>query len=70
MNKKRLMPLFVPIFWFFTTACWSVTFTLGLRWGTTPVGLLLLQGLCVLTSLAAAIANLLRWRRGRNTDNT
>lgn len=68
MKKARPTPLFVPIFWLFTTACWSVTFTLGLRWGTTPVGLLLLQGLCVLTSLAAATVNLLRWHRGRNTD--
>lgn len=67
---KKPMPLFVPILWFFTTACWTVTFTLGLHWGTTPVGLLLLQGLCVLSSLAAAIVNLLRWRRGRAADNT
>lgn len=70
MKKTRPMPLFVPLLWFFTTVCWIVTFTLGLRWGTTPVGLLLLQGLCVLTSLAAAIVNLRRWRRGRDTDST
>lgn len=62
---KKPMPLFVPVLWFIATAFWCITFSLGLFWGTTPPGLLLLQGLCVLTSLAAAIVNLLRYRRGR-----
>lgn len=66
---KKPMPLFVPVLWFITTAFWCVTFSLGLCWGTTPPGLLLLQGLCVLTSLAAAIVNLQRYRRSREADN-
>lgn len=68
MKKQKPMPLFVPVCWFCATACWVVTFTLGLCWGTTQPGLLLLQGLCVVTSLAAAIANFLRYRRSHSAD--
>lgn len=62
---KKPMPLFVPVLWFGTAAIWCAIVALGLLWGTTPTGLLLLQGLCMGASLAAAIVNLLRYRRER-----
>lgn len=63
---KKPMPLFVPVLWFGTTAIWCAIVALGLLWGTTPTGLLLLQGLCVGASLTAAIVNLRRYRRERD----
>lgn len=64
---KKPIPLFVPVLCLGTTAIWCAIVVLGLLWGTTPTGLLLLQGLCMGASLAAAIVNLRRYRRERDT---
>jgi len=65
MEKKRV-PLFVPILWWFTTACWLAVVILDAAHGSFSVGLSLLRALAFLCSLAAAIANTVRYRAGRD----
>ena len=65
---KKKTPLFVPILWFITTAIWIATFCAGLYYKTTPSGLMLLQGICIFTSLIAAVTNLVRYKNDRKED--
>ena len=62
--KTAKTPLWVPILWFITTGIWSATLVIDLIDGdpTYPV-LTILRILCVVASLFAAIANLVRSHR-------
>ena len=62
--KTTRTPLWVPILWFITTGIWSATLVVDLIDGdpTYPV-LTILRILCVVASLVAAIANLVRYNK-------
>jgi len=64
--KNKKTPLYVPILWFITTGIWAVTLCVDLYYQTTPGGLMVMHGLCIATSLAAAIANLIRYNKAKN----
>lgn len=66
MNQKKKTPLFVPILWFITTGLWTITFSINLHRYSLSEGIVVLQGLVVLTSLAAAIVNLCRWKQTKD----
>lgn len=68
MKQKKKTPLIVPILWFITTGLWTITFSINLHRNSFSDGLVLLQGVVVLTSLAAAIVNLHRWRQTKDQD--
>ena len=62
--KTAKTPLWVPILWFITTGIWSATLVVDFIDGdpTYPV-LTILRILCVVASLFAAIANLVRYHK-------
>ena len=62
--KTTRTPLWVPILWFITTGIWSATLAVDFIDGdpTYPV-LTILHILCVVASLFAAIANLVRYNK-------
>ncbi len=62
--KAAKTPLWVPILWFITTGIWSATLVMDLIDDDPmyPV-LTILRILCVVASLFAAIANLVRYQR-------
>ena len=60
--KPTKTPLWVPILWFITTGMWSVMLIDSLvHLETTHPIMLILRILCVVASLFAAIANLVRY---------
>ena len=62
--KTTRTSLWVPVLWFINTGLWSVMLVADLIDGdpTHPV-LTILRGLCVVGSLTAAIANLVRYNK-------
>ncbi len=64
MEKKKT-PLLTPVLWFITTGLWTINLFISLRMGCEPGGSLLLKGLMAITSLAAAIVNLIRYKNGK-----
>lgn len=63
MKQKKKTPLIVPVLWFITTGLWTITFSINLIHFSLSEGIVLLQGIVVLTSLAAAIVNLRRYKQ-------
>lgn len=64
--QKNDLTLLASVIWFVTTVIWSVTLYADFYYGYTPDGLMILHVICVLTSLAAAVANFIRWKSKRN----
>lgn len=64
--KQKKTPLFVPVLWFITTGLWTITFSLNWFRHSLSEGIVLLQGIVVLVSLAAAIANLRLYRKTKD----
>ncbi len=61
MNKR--LYLLSSILWFVSAACWLTALIVDAVYGVTPALLTVLHALALLTSLAAAVLNLLRHRR-------
>lgn len=66
--KQNKTPLFVPVLWFIVTAIWITALGVDLHYGESPDGLVILRALCVLTSLTAAIVNLIRYKQTKDQD--
>lgn len=66
MKRKKKTPLIVPILWFITTGLWTITFSMNLLRFSLSEGIVRLQGIVVLTSLAAAIINLRRYKQTKD----
>ncbi len=64
--KSKKTPVIVPILWFVATILYTITFAGNAsRYGIAN-GLVILQGATVLVSLAAAIVNLIRYRKTKD----
>ena len=68
MENKKIF-IIVPILWFVSAGVWFVTFCMDLYKGTTPTGLVLMHVLCVAASLAAAIVNLIRYKKMKKEES-
>ena len=71
MKKKEQQktPLYVPVLWYITTLMWTITFSVNLsRLPYSGEGLVILQGMTVLASLAAAIANTVRYLKTKDME--
>ena len=71
MKKKEQQktPLYVPVLWYITTLMWTITFCVNLtRLPYIGGGLVILQGMTVLASLAAAIANTVRYLKTKDME--
>ena len=65
-KKQKKMPLYVPILWFIAFGCWCVNFAIQLSSPYTAESTLVLAALAGLGALAAALANLWRWKRDKD----
>lgn len=65
MKQEQKTPWFVPALWFITTGCWLVICFSDLWYQVTPTGVAAFRWLVAFISLAAAIVNLIRYRRGK-----
>ena len=71
MKKKEQQktPLYVPVLWYITTLMWTITFSVNLsRLPYSGGDLVILQGMTVLASLAAAIANTVRYLKTKDME--
>ena len=66
MKNKRHLLLLAAILWFVSTAIWFTAFCIDICYGYTPEGLMIMHIICALTSLLAAIINLIRWKNSKN----
>ena len=69
MKKKdqKKTPLYIPVLWYITTLMWTITFSVNYsRLPYSGEGLVILQGMTVVASLAAAIANTIRYQRTKD----
>jgi len=66
-NEQKKTPLYVPVLWYITTLMWTITFCVNYsRLPYSGKGLVILQGMTVAASLAAAIANTIRYKRTKD----
>jgi len=71
MKKKepKKTPFYVPVLWYITTLMWTITFSVNFsRLPYSGKGLVILQGMTVVASLAAAIANTVRYRKTKDME--
>lgn len=68
LMKNNRTPLIVPVIWFANAGVLLVAFCFDLWYGTTLTGLVVIHGLCVVLSLAAAIASLVRYNKEKNPN--
>ena len=71
MKKKepQKTPLYVPVLWYITTAMWTITFCSNYsRLPYSCKGLVILQGMTVAASFAAAVANTIRYRKTKDME--
>ena len=71
MKKKesKKTPFYVPALWYITTLMWTITFSVNFsRLPYSGKGLVILQGMTVVASLAAAIANTVRYRKTKDME--
>lgn len=61
--KKEKWTLFISVIWFLAMTCWITVLYAEIRFHDTSMSRLILHGLCVLVSFAAATANLVRYKR-------
>lgn len=69
MRKKKL-ELFAALIWFFCTFCWGGMLCADFILGLTKEYLIVLHGLTFVMSLAAAVVNLMRYRRDRDETDS
>lgn len=68
--KTKKVSVIVPILYTFTTVVWIITFSRNLEAYGLSDALVILQGATVLVSFAAAIVNLIRYKKAkRNGEN-
>ncbi|MBR5266978.1 MAG: hypothetical protein IKU20_02135 [Lachnospiraceae bacterium] len=71
MKKKEQQktPLYVPVLWYITTLMWTITFSVNLsRLPYSGEGLVILQGMTVVVSFAAAVANTVRYLKTKDME--
>ena len=72
MKKKEQQktPLYVPVLWYITTLMWTITFSVNLsRLPYSGEGLVILQGMTVVASFAAAVANTIRYMKTKEVES-
>lgn len=67
-NERKKTPLYVPVLWYMTTILWTITFCTNLSHRSWSDGLVIMQGLTVLSSLAAAVANTVRYIKTKDIE--
>ena len=71
MKKKepQKTPLYVPVLWYITTLMWTITFCVNYsRLPYNGEGLVMLQGMTVVASFAAAVANTIRYMKTKEME--
>ena len=72
MKKKepQKTTLYVPVLWYITTLMWMITFCVNYsRLPYSGEGLVILQGMTVVASLAAAVANTIRYMKTKEVES-
>jgi len=64
--EKEPVSLFFPAFWCIITVIWTAIFVTNLYRQTASVGLLFLQGLCIVANLFTAISSIAKYRKNRD----
>lgn len=67
MKNKKIF-IIVPILWFISAGFWCITLCGDLIEGSAPTGLIIMHILCIVASLAAAIVNLIRYKKMKNEE--
>ncbi len=68
-NEQKKTPLYVPVLWYITTLMWTITF--GVNYSRLPYsgeGLVILQGMTVVVSFAAAVVNTVRYLKTKDME--
>lgn len=68
--KKERMPLFVPLLWFFIAGWWIKDLCTDFYYKSTPEWLIAVHGVTAFVTLAAAVANLIRYKKDRIRENS
>jgi hypothetical protein len=63
--KNKKVSVIVPILWVFTTVAWTISFIINHKYHGLSDTLVILQGVTVLVSLAAAIVNFIRYKKSK-----
>ena len=68
-KKQKKTPLYVPVLWYITTLMWTITFFVNYsRLPYSGEGLVILQGMTVVASFAAAVANTVRYLKTKDME--
>ena len=68
-NEQKKTPLYVPVLWYITTLMWTITFFVNYsRLPYSGEGLVILQGMTVVASFAAAVANIVRYLKTKDME--
>lgn len=68
-NEQKKTPLYVPVLWYITTLMWTITFFVNYsRLPYSGEGLVILQGMTVVASFAAAVANTVRYLKTKDME--
>ena len=68
-KKQKKTPLYVPVLWYITTLMWTITFCMNYsRLPYSGEGLVILQGMTVVASFAAAVANTIRYTKTKDME--
>lgn len=62
-KEKRGLRLFTAILWYVCAGIWIAALCTDLYYGFTPAGLTVLHGVCIVTSLFAAVTSHVRYIR-------
>lgn len=61
MNKKK-PTIFTSILWFVIAGIWAVNLWISLFYNESSIVLVILQAVCVLSSLSSAVLHLIRYK--------
>ena len=68
-KKQKKTPLYVPVLWYITTLMWTITSCMNYsRLPYSGEGLVILQGMTVVASFAAAVANTVRYLKTKDME--
>ena len=68
-KKQKKTPLYVPVLWYITTLMWTITFFVNYsRLPYSGEGLVILQGMTVVASFAAAVGNTVRYLKTKDVE--
>ena len=68
-KKQKKTPLYVPVLWYITTLMWTIIFCMNYsRLPYSGEGLVILQGMTVVASFAAAVANTIRYTKTKDME--